>query len=235
MSIITIVGAGMMGSAMAFPAADNGHDIRLVGTPLDREIIDEAQKTGYHKTLKRDLPKNTKCYQIEELDKALCGCELLIGGVSSFGVDWFAGEVLPKLPKTLPVISITKGLYADNFGKLISFPDYLSSMPGCSGLSLNAIGGPCISFELADRQNTVVAFCGKDIDTLKYIKSLLQTPYYHINLTTDVIGIETVVAMKNAYALGVSLAIGINESIYGENCPEKYNPQAGLFAHKRNS
>jgi glycerol-3-phosphate dehydrogenase (NAD(P)+) len=39
MSIITIVGAGMMGSAMSFPARDNGHQVRLVGTPLDRDII----------------------------------------------------------------------------------------------------------------------------------------------------------------------------------------------------
>ena len=38
MEIITIVGAGMMGSAMAIPAHDNGHEVRLVGTPLDREI-----------------------------------------------------------------------------------------------------------------------------------------------------------------------------------------------------
>lgn len=229
MSIITIVGAGMMGSAMAFPASDNGHSVRLVGTPLDRDIIDEAIKTGYHKTLKRNLPQNTKCYQIENLDEALQNCDLLIGGVSSFGVEWFGGEILPKIPKTIPVISITKGLHADEDGTLTAFPDYLLTKPGCDGLSLNAIGGPCISFELADRQNTVVAFCGRDIKILEYIKSLLETEYYHINLTTDILGIETVVAMKNAYALGVSLAIGMNEKINGENCPEKYNPQAGLF------
>ena len=40
MSIVTIVGAGMMGSALAFPARENGHEVRLVGTHLDREIID---------------------------------------------------------------------------------------------------------------------------------------------------------------------------------------------------
>ena len=34
--------------------------------------------------------------------------------------------------------------------------------------------------------------------------------------------------MKNAYALGVSLAIGIAENKYGNN-KEDYNPEAGLF------
>ena len=36
--------------------------------------------------------------------------------------------------------------------------------------------------------------------------------------------------MKNAYALGVALAIGAAEHECGEGCPEHYNPQAGLFA-----
>ena len=230
MSVITIVGAGMMGSAMATPAVDNGHEVRLVGTPLDREIIDRAKQDGYHKTLKRQLPNSVKCYQIEELNKAIEGCDLLIGGVSSFGVEWFAENVLPTIPKDLPVLSITKGMHADENGNFIPFPDYLATKPGCDNISLNAVGGPCISFELADRHHTVVAFCGHDIEILKKIKALLSTDYYHINITDDVVGLEMAVAMKNAYALGVALAIGMAEAKNGVGCKEEYNPQAGLFA-----
>lgn len=230
MSIITIVGAGMMGSAMSIPAADNGHEVRLVGTPLDKSIIDEAKKSGYHITLKRKLPEGTKCYYAEELDEALENCDLLIGGISSFGVEWFGEAVLPKIPKSLPVLSVTKGLHAGEDGSLVSFPDYLATKPGCDGISLNAVGGPCISFELADRHHTIVAFCGHDMTVLSKIKQMLSTDYYHISITDDVIGVETAVAMKNAYALGVSLAIGLAESKNSVNCKEEYNPQAGLFA-----
>ncbi len=229
MAVITIVGAGMMGSAMSIPACDNGHEVHLVGTPLDRAIIDEAKKNGYHKTLKRYLPEKVKCYQIEELEVALAGAELVIGGVSSFGVQWLGENVLPKISKEVPVILITKGLYADENGRFIPFPDYLAGFDHCDGLSINAVGGPCISFELADRHQTVVAFCGHDMDILKKIKAMLATDYYHINLTEDVMGLEMAVAMKNAYALGVSLAIGQAETKNGEGCPEEYNPQAGLF------
>lgn len=230
MGTITIVGSGMMGSAMAFPACDNGHKVRLVGTPLDREIIDRAKTDGYHITLKRRLPDGVECYQIEELNTALEGCDLLIGGVSSFGIEWFGDEVLPKIPKSLTVISITKGLHTTNDGEFVSFPDYLATKPGCGGIWLNAIGGPCISFELADRHHTFVAFCGHDIEILKKIKNMLATDYYHINITDDVIGLETAVAMKNAYALGVALAIGMAENKNGIGCAEEYNPQAALFA-----
>ena len=39
MATVTIVGAGMMGSATAWPLSDNGHTVRLVGTHLDTAII----------------------------------------------------------------------------------------------------------------------------------------------------------------------------------------------------
>ena len=46
MATVVIVGAGMMGSALAFPARENGNEVRLVGTHLDREIIETSIKTG---------------------------------------------------------------------------------------------------------------------------------------------------------------------------------------------
>lgn len=33
MAIVTIIGAGMMGSALALPARENGHEVRLVSLP----------------------------------------------------------------------------------------------------------------------------------------------------------------------------------------------------------
>lgn len=37
---ITILGPGMMGTAITFPLSDRGHEVRLVGTHLDTDIID---------------------------------------------------------------------------------------------------------------------------------------------------------------------------------------------------
>lgn len=71
MSIITIVGAGMMGSAMSGPAADNGHEIRLVGTPLDREIIDSVRKTGFHPALHKQLRRLSPHFRPKNSTKRL--------------------------------------------------------------------------------------------------------------------------------------------------------------------
>ena len=94
MSVITFVCAGQMNSAITFPAFENGHEVRLVGSPLDRDIIDGLRRDNFHITLKRTLHDGIKYYQIEELQEALQGADLILGGVSSFGLDWFCDEIL---------------------------------------------------------------------------------------------------------------------------------------------
>ena len=128
MAIITIIGAGMMGSALAFPARENGHEVRLVGTHLDREIIDTAKKTQRHPKFDRDFPDGIKYYQIEEVESAIKGADMIIGGVSSFGVEWFGEKILHLIPENVPLITVTKGLMDQDDGTLITYPDYWQSV-----------------------------------------------------------------------------------------------------------
>ena len=71
MKTITIIGAGMMGSALAFPARENGNDVRIVGTHLDREIIEACRKTNQHPKFTKAFPEGVKYYHIEEVKEAL--------------------------------------------------------------------------------------------------------------------------------------------------------------------
>ncbi len=231
MAVVTIIGSGMMGSALAFPARENGHEVRLVGTHLDREIIDCCRKTNRHPKFNRDFPSGLKFYLIEEVEAALLGADLIIGGVSSFGVEWFAEKILPVLPEAAPVITVTKGLLDLPDGRLITYPAYWQKKLAEMGkkLSLNAIGGPCTSYELVAHDQTEVAFCGEDLEVLRWIRTIMQTDYYHISLSTDVTGIESAVALKNGYALGVALTVGLNQKAFGLESELHYNSQAAVF------
>ena len=231
MAIVTIIGSGMMGSALAFPARENGNTVRLVGTPLDRDIIDTCRKTGRHPKFKTDFPDGVEYYQVDEIDTAIAEADLIIGGVSSFGVDWFGDFVLPRLDGSAPVITVTKGLMDTPDGMLLTYPDIWRQKLDKLGkkLSLNAIGGPCTSYELVAHDQTEVAFCGDDIATLKRIRDIMSTDYYHISVTTDVTGIESAVALKNGYALAIALTIGMNQKERGIDSELHFNSQAAVF------
>lgn len=231
MATVTIIGAGMMGSALAFPARENGNEVRLVGTHLDREIIDECIKTDKHPKFNKAFPTGIKYYQIEDVDSAIEGADLIIGGVSSFGVDWFGEVILPKIPESIPVLTVTKGLVDTEEGELLTYPEVWRRMLEKKGkkLSLNAIGGPCTSYELVAHDQTEVAFCGEDVEVLESLRNIMATDYYHISLSEDVVGIESAVALKNGYALGIALTIGLNQKAFGIDSELHFNSQAAIF------
>lgn len=231
MAVVTIIGSGMMGSALAFPARENGHEVRLVGTHLDREIIDACIRTNQHPKFTKDFPAGLTYYHIEDVSQAIQGSDMIIGGVSSFGVDWFAEVILPLIPEEIPILTVTKGLLDTPDGKLLTYPEIWSEKAKKLGkkLSLNAVGGPCTSYELVAHDQTHVSFCGSDLNVLEQLRSIMQTDYYHISITTDVTGIESAVALKNAYALGVALTIGLNQKEFGIDSELHFNSQAAVF------
>ncbi|MBQ9802172.1 MAG: glycerol-3-phosphate dehydrogenase [Clostridia bacterium] len=231
MAKVVIIGAGMMGSALAFPARENGNEVALVGTPLDREIIETSRKTGRHPKFEKDFPAGVTYYQIEEVNEALVGADMIIGGVSSFGVDWFGDVVLPILPENVPVLTVTKGLMDTPDGKLLTYPALWQAKLDKLGkkVPLTAVGGPCTSYELVAHDQTHVTFCGNDIEILRRLREIMKTSYYHISLSTDVVGVESAVALKNGYALGIALTIGLNQKEFGIDSPLHFNSQAAVF------
>ena len=231
MKTITIIGAGMMGSALAFPARENGNTVRLVGTPLDREIIETCRMTGRHPKFTKDFPQGVSYYQYEELGNALPGTDFVICGVSSFGVEWYAENILPVLPEGTIMLSVTKGLMDLEDGTLITYLDYWQNKLDSLGkqISLNAIGGPCTSYELVAHDQTEVAFCGKDLNVLRMLREAMTTSYYHVSISTDIVGVESAVALKNGYALGIALTIGLNQKAFGLDSELHFNSQAAVF------
>ncbi len=234
MSTITILGAGLMGTAVAWPLADNGHAVRLVGTHLDADIIRSCQASGYHPWLRRQLPASVQPFYVEQLDQALANADLIVSGVNSLGVHWIGRTLGPLLWPGATVIAVTKGLEATPAGDLRILPDVLrDELPPSlrDQVSLAAIGGPCIAGELAGRRHSCVVFTSRDAATLARLRAIFQTPYYHIATSTDIIGVEVCAALKNAYTVAVGIAGGLLEAAGGvdEAGAGMHNLAAALF------
>ena len=131
----------------------------------------------------------------------------------------------------IPVISVTKGLMNTEDGTLLTYLDLWQAKLDELGknIPLNAIGGPCTSYELVAHDQTEVAFCGKDMSILRMMKEAMATYYYHISLSTDIVGVESAVALKNGFALGIALTIGLNQKEFGLDSELHFNSQAAVF------
>jgi glycerol-3-phosphate dehydrogenase (NAD(P)+) len=227
MATVVILGAGMMGSALALPLVDRGHEVRLVGTHLDEEIIESLRARGEHPKLKLALPPEIKAYRHTELDVALIGAEAVALGVNSRGVSWAIDRLRPFAASRWPLFMITKGLELRD-DHLLSFPDLVSAELGVPSA---AIAGPCIAGELARRVETCVVLAGRDRPALDHLAALLRGPYYHVFTSEDVVGVEACAALKNAYAMGIAFALGIHERHGGvAGSVAMHNHESAVFA-----
>src|SRR5690242_4837476 len=118
MTIVSILGSGIMGTELSFPLADNGYEVRRVGTHHDRDIIDSIKKTGVHPGLDRKVPESVRAYQLEEAREAFEGAEVALRGVNSCGVRWAGDQLASLLKPGMMVLSTAKGMEAVEKGDL---------------------------------------------------------------------------------------------------------------------
>src|SRR5919112_4456593 len=193
MTTVSVLGSGLMATALAFPLSDNGHEVRLIGTHLDREIIDSIKERGVHPGLDLEVPRAAKAFQLEEAGEAFDGADVVMSGVNSFGVRWAGGQLARLLKPGMHVRSIAKGMEAAEGGDLRILPEGLAGeVP--EGLrervSWSAIAGPSIAGEVAVKRDTCVVFTGSDAGVLEELSALFRTPYYHVWTSTDFVGVE---------------------------------------------
>lgn len=109
-----------------------------------------GKSTGKHLKFNVPFPEGVEYFQFEQWKEAVQGCDFIIGGVSSFGVDWFLENVLAELDPSVPVLSVTKGLINLEDGALISYPEYWKRELAKKGIDrqICAIGGPAPAMSL---------------------------------------------------------------------------------------
>lgn len=213
MAIVCVLGAGRMGTAFCTPLLDRGHEVRLVGTHLDRAYIDALRASGFHPALEHPLPVGATFYQVDKLASAMDNAELLVLGVSSAGVCWATRTLAPLMRPGVPLIMLTKGVAWNGAGFRL-LPDLVADgMPEAVRTTLTpvAVTGPCIAGELIRRRETCVVFAGRNPETIKLWADVASTPYYHVWGSTDLAGCEASAALKNAFAVAVGFARGVLE------------------------
>ena len=233
MAVITILGAGVMGSAMCMPAADRGHEVRLVGTHLDTAIVDSVKSAGRHSRLAVRLPASVTAFQHTEFAAALGDdTDILLLGVAAAGVPWAIERICAAAAKPLTVLMITKGI-APKPDHLATLPDEVfAQVKARTGIAhrLAAIGGPCIAGELAARRHTGTAIASREAGLADSLCGMLATDYYHPRPSADLTGVEICAAFKNFFAIAVGWAAGRLElEPKAENNALNHNPAAILF------
>ncbi|WP_028821298.1 NAD(P)H-dependent glycerol-3-phosphate dehydrogenase [Propionimicrobium lymphophilum] len=215
MSVITVLGAGAMGSAICTPLADAGWEVRLWGTWLDDHLLDAVEKGENHPRTNEPLAEGVKLYRSDQLEEALDGADTVILSVASVGVEKVTKMALPGIVKAEALMVTSKGFLEFDNGDVLLLPDSIRRIAKEEGYDnlppIVAVAGPVKANECAAREPTATIFGCKDKDVaIKYARSI-RTDNYAIEATDDEIGVEICAPMKNVFAIALGIADGLQE------------------------
>ncbi|AKG90865.1 Glycerol-3-phosphate dehydrogenase [Geoglobus ahangari] len=200
---VAILGAGAMGSALTIPYSEK-NEVVLWGTEYDVPILEKIRRGEKHPRIDERVAVND-ILNPDELDKAL-NADILVIAVSTEGVMPIFEQISDSL-KDQVIITLAKGFIDE--GEILTIPQAIWHERKDLKRNIAAITGPSIAKEVAKKLPTHVVYSSLGDRTLKVVKEYLETDYYRISLTHDIVGCETASALKNVYSIAIAWIRGI--------------------------
>lgn len=216
---ILILGSGIASSAYASILVHKKIEGVILGSPFDNHLIQSFKKNKMDKRNKIRFGKKINfLFDDEHSILKKKKFNLIIVGTNSKGLSW-AIKRLNDLKIVSPILLITKGLVKKN-NKVLTISSLFEK--SCFNKNVVMAAGPCLASELISKNNTRTLFASKKIQHAKLAKKILETNYYHPDLSKDIIGAEVCAAIKNIYAT----IIGSSKNTDTQNL---FNPSSALF------
>jgi glycerol-3-phosphate dehydrogenase (NAD(P)+) len=110
-------------------------------------------------------------------------------------------EVVPALPGSAPILSLTKGLDPSTGARLSSL---VRDRPAA------VLSGPNIADEIARGLPAAAVVAGEDVELAVRLQLLAHSSIFRVYVTDDVAGVELCAAAKNVIALAAGAADGLS-------------------------
>jgi glycerol-3-phosphate dehydrogenase (NAD(P)+) len=208
-TLVTILGAGDMGTALLTPLHAGGHQLRLWGTAHDAAIIAALRRGDPHPRLGIPIPPGVSTFDDAEAAAALAGAEIVVVAITSNAIRPVIGRIAKFLDHPQAIVVVGKGFDSGpNGDEILLLPHVIGEY---SAAPVVGVGGPSIAKEVAIGTPTAATFGSVDADALTLTQQVFSTPAYAIETTDDVAGLEVAAAMKNAYGVAIGIADGIEK------------------------
>jgi glycerol-3-phosphate dehydrogenase (NAD(P)+) len=206
----TVLGAGYMGSAITFPLSENNMEVCLWGTWLDDHLV-KASIEGSHPKLKKPLNENIDIKYSQDIKDAVKDADIIFIGIASEGFVDVLELLFKTIEKNCFYFKLTKGL-VEYKGKTMRATEAANDMfakkfPGEKFLWAS-VGGPVKAVDLAHHTPSGSVYGISDSLIKDMIKSI-ETDYYRIFPTEDLVGVEVCSTFKNIYSIASGLCDGL--------------------------
>ncbi|KIQ93644.1 Glycerol-3-phosphate dehydrogenase [NAD(P)+] [Anoxybacillus thermarum] len=208
--MVTVLGAGSWGTALAIVLADNGHHVRLWGQR--QEQMDEINKKHTNEKYLPNIHLPEEIVGYTDLAQALEGVETVVLAVPTKAIREVLRRVRTCLKKPITIVSVSKGIEPDTHKRI---SEIIEEEMGEQLQDVIVLSGPSHAEEVSLRHPTTVAVSSKNMEAAERIQDLFMNhQYFRVYTNPDLIGVEIGGALKNIIALAAGITDGLG---YGDN------------------
>ncbi|MDD6796378.1 MAG: NAD(P)H-dependent glycerol-3-phosphate dehydrogenase [Clostridiaceae bacterium] len=206
MSKITFIGGGSFGTALGILLAEKGNDVSIYDR--DESVVNDININRKNDKYIKDLEIPQKVCAYNDLDEALESSDYVVLAVPSHVIRPMAETLKGKIPSTVTVISIAKGIDETTEERLSVVLEKELNNP------IVVLSGPSHAEEVAAGIPTTIVVTSKDMKACEAVQDLFMTPNFRVYTNDDIIGVEIGGAVKNVIALAAGVIDGLG---YGDN------------------
>ena len=204
---IGVIGGGVWGSTLAKLLSNN----KVFLFARDKKVIKSINEHHFNPRLKYSV-FNDNVSATDDL-ALLNNSDYLFIALPSQSIR----EVLSTFKSSnvnLEIIIASKGIEISTLDMLSKV---VADKTACKNISV--LSGPCFSDEVSQNLPTAVTFASKNRKSFDKVNSLFNKKNFRIYYSDDVIGCQIGGALKNIYAIGAGITLGLN---LGENAKSAF-------------
>ncbi|MDR2651421.1 MAG: glycerol-3-phosphate dehydrogenase [Prevotellaceae bacterium] len=206
---VVVIGNGSWATAQMLLLTQN---LETVGWFIrDEKMIDYIRRykrnPRYLHASKLDTDKIKMSCDINSL---VCDADIIIIAVPSAFCKIILGEITCNISEKF-IVSTTKGIIPDEH---LTLSEYMNEQFSVPFANICIISGPCHAEEIALQRLSYLTFASKKAEAAEAIAKLYKTSYVKAVISADVYGTEYGAILKNIYAVGVGICLGLG---YGDN------------------
>lgn len=205
--MITFLGAGSWGSALANVASDNGYAVAVwARDEKDAEIFNNNHENTKYLP---GIPLNENIKFSSDAETLISEAEIVVLGTGAQSTAEVLKNFRNFIPESAILLNISKGIEINTFALMSEVAkNILPSNPYC------VLSGPSFAGEVARRMSTAVVAASENEDIAKRVQNVFMNDYFRVYSGDDVKGAEIGGSLKNIIALGAGMIAGIG---MGEN------------------
>ncbi len=205
--IISVIGAGSWGTAMASLLSKKGYQVKL--WVRRKELITQLNETRVNNIYLPEVILGENITFSSDIEYCCKAAEIIVIATPSHTVRETAEKIKKFVNKDQFIVNLAKGIENETLLRMSQVIQEV--LPDNRVVTMS---GPCHAEEVARDIPTAIVSTAKERASAEYIQDVFMAPSFRVYTNPDIIGVELGGALKNIIALGAGVTDGLG---YGDN------------------